>query len=376
MFYSEKTSTRVLHVVDTLSPSSGVCSVVMDYIRNTDRVGCKIDVATHKSCDKDLAEEIFSFAGKVHRLPDISCSSFLKYKKAFADVLSKHPYPIVHGHVANSAFLYMREASRLGVPHRVMHAHSTKGSSSLPKRLRNKVLQAGIPVWCNHYFACSVPAAEYLYPAGIREQAVVLPNSIDPGRFRYDPSIRDEARLELGIKPGEFCLGHVGRFDRAKNHGFLLDMFASLQRQAPYSRLVLVGDGDLENSVRKKASDLGISGAVVFLGRRSDSERLFQAFDLFVMPSLFEGWGLAAMEAQCAGLPCLLSDKIPSAVNLTGNAVFLPLGDPGLWANAALKNTIGFERWDQSRRIVEKGLDGATQAERLGKIYREFLQGM
>ena len=365
--------THILHVLDSLSHSSGVSNVVMGYLRNMNHDAYIIDVAVYKDCDMDLVDEILSFGGKIHYLPDISLTNISQYKAAFTQILLENYYSIIHAHIANSAFLYMMEARKRRIECRIMHAHSSRGSSSLIKSFRNSLLHMGIPLWCNHFFACSEHAAYHLYPKRILNQVFVLQNSIDTNKFKYIPELRGEIRRDLGLDPDTICVGHIGRFDRAKNHHFLLDMFSLFHQQLPNSCLVLVGDGDLENPIRKKASDLGLQKSISFLGKRKDPERLYQAFDLLIMPSIFEGWGLVAAEAQCAGLPCLLSDTMTTVATLTDNVRVLPLGSPSLWVNSAIDILKGFIRTDQSEYIRNKGFDNATRVKQLQDLYKSFL---
>ena len=193
----------------------------------------------------------------------------------------------------------------------------------------------------------------------------VIPNAIDAQMFRFSEQVRREVREQYGL---EDCLvvGHVGRLQYQKNQTFLLDAFRHLHEREEKARLVLVGDGPDLTELEAKAVTLGIEREVLFLGNRDDVNRLLQAFDLFVMPSHFEGFGMAALEAQAAGLPCLLSDSVPRETKLTRNVEFIPAEDPAIWAEHMLNMLERHEiRRDEAQTIADAGYDIGTAAQRL-----------
>ena len=162
-----------------------------------------------------------------------------------------------------------------------------------------------------------------------------------------------------------------------KNHSFLLDVFAALKKLRPDARLALAGRGDLEDQVRAKASDLGLAGDVLFLGVREDVPRLLWAFDAFAFPSHYEGQPVALLEAQAAGLPCVIADTIPSIGHVTDNVSVLPLGNADAWARAIA--SAAEQGADEDMRkacadaIIEAGFDINTSAERLVERYKDLL---
>jgi glycosyltransferase involved in cell wall biosynthesis len=165
-----------------------------------------------------------------------------------------------------------------------------------------------------------------------------------------------------------FVVGHVGRFEEQKNHSFLLDVFSELHRQNSEAVLLLAGDGELRKAMEQKAKRLGIADAVRFLGIYANVSELYQAMDVFVLPSLFEGLGIVAIEAQCAGLPVVASDQVPSEANITQNVEYLPLQFPAQkWAIQILqKQNLG--RLDMSAKIREAGYDITAEAVRVEKL--------
>ena len=318
---------RVLHVLDSLVSSSGVASVVMHYVCGIPNI--EQDIAIYGQCDLELEKKVNSCGGNVYKLPSITQSLGMQFSSEFSQLLQTHPYSVVHGHLINSAFIYLREAKQLDVPYRIIHAHSATSADTFLKKVRNDILAQGLPLWATHYIATSQTAAINTYG---KKHAIIIHNGIDSQRFRFDIDIRRKVRQELGIFDDTLCVGHVGRFAKLKNHTFLLEVFWELQKKAK-CELILVGDGPLENKIKSMV----MGDNVHFLGARHDVERLYQAFDVFLLPSLSEGFGLVAVEAQCSGLGCVISTAVPSIIKCSDNIRFLPLGDSKSWAMVALE---------------------------------------
>lgn len=199
----------------------------------------------------------------------------------------------------------------------------------------------------------------------------IINNAIDVAAYSYDPEKRIEMRQKLGLE-NELIVGHVGRFNPQKNHPFLLDIFAALPKKEPDAVLLLAGGGEDMTKIQAKAQILGIAERVRFLGVRSDVADLMQAMDVFVFPSLYEGLPVTMVEAQAAGLPCLISDKIPPECILTNGLVdVLPLSaEPKTWAATILEKK-NFPRSDRRSEIAAHGFDITTEAVKLQKFYLE-----
>src|SRR5699024_3274460 len=207
-------------------------------------------------------------------------------------------------------------------------------------------------------YACSEKAAKWLY-GNQAQQGVLLKNGIDTDQFIFSKSIRETVRNELNIKEGAITFGHVGRFSHQKNHLFLLDIFAALQKRIPESELVLVGDGPLREDMRKKIQLLNLENKVKLLGVRSDIPRLLQAFDVFLMPSFHEGLPVTLIEAQGAGLPCIISDTITKEVDMGMDLVhFLSLTEKEAWLDAMIRISMETpQRKISATALSRKGYD-------------------
>ena len=355
---------RVLHVIDVLSPGSGVANVVRDLVVGIPQF--KQDVAVYGQCDDEMEREITSCGGRVYQLPNVTQSFGFHFGKAFAQLIKDNSYGIVHGHLLNSAFIYLRAAKLHGVPCRIIHAHSAASSDSQLKRMRNDILSLGIPIWANNYIAVSQAAAKRAF-GGKNKNISIIQNGIDVNRFCYNSKVRFEVRKELGLKDSVICVGNVARFDGLKNHSFILKVFQEMRKKADCA-LVLVGRGYLENDIKEMADALSLKDSVYFLGLRSDVERVYQAFDVFLLPSLHEGFGLAAVEAQCAGLGCVVSENVPMDTKCSDHIQYLPLGDAKHWADVALEMN-NKTRSDGSKGVVAAKLDNIHMCGKVFEIY-------
>jgi len=360
---------KVLHVLDSLVPSSGVASMVVSLIEGLHSY--RHEIAVYDVCDDHIEQYLNGFDCIVHKLPNVKQRLGLDFGKEFSLLLKKNCYAVVHGHLLNSAFIYLREAKNMKVPSRIIHAHSAVGADSLLKRIRNKLLSIGIPRWATVHIAVSEEAARLAFSRRNRIAAKVLGNGISTDKFRYNNSIRHEVRRELGIGDDVICVGNVARFSRLKNHKFLLDVFEAMYNSVKCV-LVMVGNGVLEKEIKNATNDRNISNAVKFLGSRRDVNRLYQAFDVFILPSLSEGFGLVAVEAQCSGLGCVVSENVPKTVQCSDNISFLPLGDANIWAKTAIA-TAGRNRKDVEAGVQLVGLDAETMCSSVRNIYESSL---
>ena len=198
----------------------------------------------------------------------------------------------------------------------------------------------------------------------------VLNNAIDLDSFKYDKKVRKEIRKELNISDDKFVIGHVGRFVQQKNHTFILDIFNEVYKENKNALLVLVGQGPLVDEMKNKCNELNISEAVMFVGQRTDVNKLYQAFDYFLFPSLYEGLGMVAIEAQCAGLPCLCSTEVPMVAKASDNIEFLKLDDDiSLWKKAILSKIDFSSRKGYSLEVGKYGYDINIECKKLLNIY-------
>lgn len=323
---------RVAHVMGKMV-GGGLEAVVMNYYRHIDRARVQFDFIVDEDSTLVPKEEIESLGGRMFTVPPYQ--RVVAYQRALVRLFCKQGWKIVLSHENALSVFPLRAAKRAGVPVRIAHSHSTSGPGEPVRNAMKWVLRRFANVYPTHRMACSRHAGEWLF--GKKADFDVLYNAIELDRFRFDPRVRAEVRAELGIPDSSLIVGHIGRFVTQKNHAFLLEIFGRIVRDGVDAVLVLAGDGPLRPNMERKARSLGVSDRVRFLGQRSDVSRLYQAFDIFCLPSLYEGLGIVAVEAQASGLPCVLSTEVPREVEVTGWCTFLSLHDPAERWSAAVE---------------------------------------
>jgi len=321
---------RVLHTVVNMN-RGGAETLLMNLYRNIDHSKVQFDFLTSKPGVFD--EEIKEKGGRVHRIPYISEVGHSGYISGLDHFFRENKYKAVHSHMDKMSGIVLKSAKKAGIPVRIAHSHNTRSEGGTAARLYKWYAGTGINSAATHLVACSEHAARWLFRTR-KAQAQILQNGIECDRFRHDPATRADVRHELGISADSFVAGHVGRFVAQKNHAYLIERFAELQSVLGNAILLLAGDGPLRSQMEQKVRELNLTGKVQFLGVRSDVERLLQAFDVFVFPSHHEGLPVTLIEAQGAGLPCIISDHITREVDMgLGLIDFLPLRNPASWVD-------------------------------------------
>lgn len=332
---------RVLHFVSTLSHGSGVMSVIMNYYRHIGREKVQFDFLHFVACEDSYADEIKSLGGKVYCVekPGGSLKS-VKQLNSFFQIHAKE-YTWLHNHEVYLTFLLRPVSKRYGLEKFIVHCHATKYSDKPLHAVRNGILCLPIRFIKVERFACSEAAGKFLYGEKKMKarKVFIMHNTIDCEKFRFRPEVRERLRKEMGLE-GKFVIGHVGRFERQKNHEFLIRVFAEVHKQMPESVLLMVGEGSLEQSVKKIVRKQILEKSVVFLGQRTDVDDLLQVMDIFLLPSRYEGLGIVLFEAQANGLKCYASDYVPKESSL-GNTIYLPLKNAySFWADVIWKDAL------------------------------------
>lgn len=300
---------------------AGLETMLMNYYRNVDRNKIQFDFLTHRPYKSDYDDEIISMGGKVYYAPRLYPQNYVAYFKWMKAFFQEHPeYQIVHSHIDTMSYLPLLAAKKSDIPVRIAHSHNTSIDKDF-KYVLKQYYRHKINTVTTNCLACGQEAGVFLF--GDRDFKVI-PNAVDSQKFYFDENMRNKKRKELGIT-NEFVVGHVGRLSYQKNHKLLIEIFNQLLKMEPNAVLVLVGVGEKEEEIKKQVNNLGLQDKVIFLGNRSDVNELYQAIDVFVMPSFFEGIPVVGVEAQFANLPCIFSDKVPNEVQFNPYCDFVPL---------------------------------------------------
>lgn len=364
-------------VLDTVMDRGGAEAMIMNYMRNINREFIRFDFLTNRDYKAAYEDEIESLGGKVYHMCPMYPGKFHRYKKEMKEFLLKHPeYKIIHSNLEERSYLPLKVAKKMGVPVRISHSHNRPLGIN-PKLIVRYYFRFMLKYYNTHMFACGTEAGDWLYGRKNREKVILMNNAIDAKDYQYSQEKANVIKKELGVE-GKLAIGHVGRFFAQKNHSFLIDIFYEVHRKNPNAVLLLVGGGEsddaLKNGIRQKVKNLGLSDCVRFLGVREDVEDILQAFDLFLLPSLFEGFPVTMVEAQASGLPCVISDKVPVQCDITGNVKVVKLDDaPEKWADIILEYVKTYQRADTFEQIKKAGFDIMENAKWLENFYRDAL---
>ncbi|NUU75301.1 glycosyltransferase family 1 protein [Paenibacillus xylanilyticus] len=346
--------------------------MVMNLYRNIDRSKVQFDFIIHTNDKCDYDDEILSLGGVIHNIPQFNGKNFLQYKMAWHRFFKSHSeYKIIHGHVRSTASIYLWIAKRYGLI-TIAHSHSTSSGVGISAFVKN-ILQYPIRYIADYLIACSKSAGQWLFGEKVlkRNNFIILKNAIDSQQYTYDQDKRLKIRKELHIED-KFVIGHVGRFNNSKNHDLLIDIFNVVHNREKKSILMMVGDGELRPNIEKKISDLGLMNSVIFLGVRPDIPELLQSMDCFLFPSIFEGLGIVAIEAQAAGLPCLVSNSIPEETYITDLIESLPLNcSLDQWAEWIILHSNNSKRENMTEEVKRSGYDIHHTVQSVQNFYLE-----
>lgn len=357
---------RVLYVNGGLMNRGGIESYMMNYYRSFDKSKIQLDFLVHDAGGVGYYnQEIEEMGGQISLLPQKSKHLFT-YRKKLKNFLENSDYKIIHTHMDAMGMIVLQVAKECGIPIRIAHSHNTQHLTINPIKLFFlELARKQINKYATHRMACSEVAGKWLFGDASFQ---VVKNAIEIDHFTFKQATREKIRKEWNLE-NSFVIGHVGRFDTQKNHTFLLNVFAKVYQQNSHAKLVLVGEGHLEKAILTKIIELNIKDAVVFTGVREDVYMFYNAFDLFVLPSLFEGLPLVAIEAEFNGCPVILSDQVSLEAKISDDVAFLPL-DTNLWIkkiNKIIKRTTS--RSVLKSQIKNSGYDIKLEGPKLQNFY-------
>ena len=367
---------RVAHVIGNWL-GGGVESVVMNYYRNIDRNKVQFDFLCSESSTDIPYEEIEKLGGRVFIVPNYA--KVFKYQKGLKKIFKATHYKIAHSHISTMSVFPLRAAKKAGVPVRIAHSHGTTNKKEKKKNLLKQVLRPFSRVYATDYMCCSELAGRWLF--GDKEydkgNVYLLNNAIDLDKFKYNESLRKEKRKELGISDDTLIIGHVGRFVEQKNHRFLIDVFNEIHKKNSNSLLLLVGQGPLKKEIENKVEELKLNDSARFLGQRNDINELYQAFDVFLLPSLYEGLPVVGVEAQAMGLLCIFSDDMTKETKVLDTTRFISLNTSAEeWATIILDDYSKFKRHDTTSEITKNNFNIKNETSKLENEYSELLTNM
>lgn len=299
----------------------GAETLLMNVYRNIDRSKVQFDFVSHRMEKCDYDDEITSLGGKIFRIQSLGQSGPLTYTNELKKIMRNTDYAAVHSHTDYQSGFAALAGKMTHIKKRICHSHSNNWGkeNSLKQRLTLKAMRTLIRFAATDYCACSEEAAGFLFGSSAADngKTSILKNGIELNRFtNVEPELPMTIKQELNIPSHSKIIGHVGTFSPSKNHVFLLKILKQMTVEGIDVFAIMVGDGSLRRDIEAEARYMGIFNRIRFLGVRADIPRLMKSFDVFVFPSLFEGFGIVTLEAQCAGTPCVVADTIPKLTDM------------------------------------------------------------
>lgn len=369
---------HVLQVVPSLSRSAGVSQFVHNMSLGIDEHRVVFDYLHHatlngkplRDCTYD--QELIAHGSRVYTVSYASAGlgQFIKEVEEFF-VKYGREYDIVHCHMPNSAFCVLKEAKHAGIEHRVLHSHLNSSSDNALHRVRNAPLIAWGKRYATDGVACSDEAGRYLFGS---KPFTVMKNGIVLSNYAYDDRSNASLRAELRIGNSDPVIGSVGRFVKQKNFEFGVKVFAELKRSIPNAKWVILGSGDGMDRVKAIAEEFGVDDSIIMPGVRVDVARFYSLFDVFFMPSLYEGLPVSAVEAQASGLRCVFSTGVPEESDITGESRFVGLNEPyAEWASALADAMLVGRDSGAAEKLASAGYSAEANAEKLMRYYEGLL---
>jgi glycosyltransferase involved in cell wall biosynthesis len=357
----------------------GAETLIMNLYRHIDRSQIQFDFAVH-SADKGIYDdEIRRLGGKIYYFTRFNGVNFIQYRNAWHEFFKQHhEHKIVHGHIGSCAALYLHFAHKFGKI-TIAHSHCILNQEFSIRNALWMLYSYPTRYIADYFFGCSFGAGADRFGLSIvqSDRFAVLNNAIDSPLYVYNALARNTIRRSFNIKDDAFVIGHIGRLDAQKNHRFLLEVFCQILQRRPNSHLLLIGDGSLKAELIEEINLYKLHDYVTMTGIRQDIPNLLSAMDVFVFPSLFEGLGIAAVEAQAAGLPTFCSDVIPRESAVSELVRYFPLSSgANEWAHKILTSKITRVTGDMSPIIKAHKYDITETASMLQKFYLDKYQAL
>lgn len=364
---------RILHYIPGFL-YGGIESLFLEWYKNIDQTKYRFDLLKRiDDQDSLILEQYRNLGGMVYQLEPLTFRNINGFRMSVRDFFRQHrDYDILHMHGPD--LFVMRYAKKFGISKIIVHSHTSRMDKGIKPLINYINEQMDIMLYADAFFACSQKAAEWKFKGvkGNNRKVRIIHNSIRWDKYLYNEEVRDDVRKNWDIED-KFVVGVVGRMTQAKNPYGIFEIFSMVKKKRGNACLFWVGDGPESSLIKKKMDESGLLDSVIFAGYRGDIAELMQAMDVFVFPSLWEGLGLAALEAQAAGLKTVCSENVPKEVDVSPLCKHIPLDDMESWVMEICESEHN-KREDTSRYFMDSVYDISFGIQELEKSYKEVLQ--
>jgi glycosyltransferase involved in cell wall biosynthesis len=368
---------KVLYFVDRLR-RGGIQSLLYDMLQYLDKERIQMDVLTlDDGIHYDLEDAIQQLGVTIYKLQDVWIRKpwdYWAYARSMKRFFLQHSgYHAVHMNSSSKNFGVLYYAKQVGIPVRIAHAHSPRiQSNNLLFKLVGECWKPLLRKYATHLIACSKNVGKGMFGTRAlnKGEIIFLPNGIVIDKFAFNEELRATLRRELNVSPDCLVIGNVARLVPLKNHAFLLRVASELKKRNKNFKMLFIGSGECENELRTLTNQLNLNSEIAYLGFREERNEWYSVMDIYVMPSLYEGFPITLIEAQTAGLPIVASDTLTRETKLSSveDFTYLPIhGEDSVkqWADVVCHEYRTNRH--QGRKLVEK-TDYNIQS-MLGKLY-------
>lgn len=349
----------------------GIELVVLNYAKQL--IKAKIECVFIINPNHDiLKQKIISIGGEYIPCPTRR-ENLSEYKKCLKGTFKNNSFNAVWCNFSGLTNIdILKLAKKHSIPLRICHSHTSALSHSgifmkflVPfLHYKNRLF---INKFATHFWACSKKSGEFMFPKKIHKKIQIWHNAIDTDRFHPNIPLGEETRQELGIQ-NNYVIGHIARICKEKNQEFLLKIFRQVLNRNKTAKLLFIGDGEEIKDLICLSKQLGIYNDILFLGERFNTEKYYNAMDVFCLPSLNEGLGLVLIEAQSCGVPCVVSDFVPKESDITNTTKFLNFQNFDNWCDALLNPP---KPQNPKKAVIKNGYDIKNQGEKMADFFRE-----
>ena len=346
---------------------------ILNLLKNIDRSRYQVDIAVNNEVENGIGDDFRSLECNIYFWPYFKVYNYFRFINFWKSFFREHSYDIVHAHSTNSASIYLKIAKEAGC-RTIAHSHSAGYRGNQGQQLIKRFYAKKVGQVADYWFACSDKAAVRLYGKDYKTYPnyYAIPNAINAEKYFYNSETAQKIRKAIGVDSHALLCGHVGTFSVPKNHTFLIDIFSEVLKVKPEARLVCCGTGDLMPIVKEKAKAMGILDKIIFSGVVKNCNEYLMAMDVFVFPSLFEGFPVSVIEAEATGTPVVMSDVITKEVDITPIIRRMSLNDsPTEWART-ICDLVANERGKYNKVIVNSKYNMRTSISQISSLYEEM----